>query len=58
MRDNRMIVAKSGVIQYVNEDVEESSGLFLQVKLEQGIDVADERINPEREHHGYAVRIV
>ena len=39
----RNVVTESGVIQLVNDDTEESGGLFVRVLLELGLDVDNER---------------
>ena len=40
--DRRDIIAKGGVIHFVDEDTEESSGVFVWVGLELGVDFDDE----------------
>ena len=42
MWDGRNVTAKSGVVDLVYEDAEESSGLFVRVRLELGADLNDE----------------
>ena len=41
--DARYVVAKSGVVHFVNEDSEESGGLFVRIGLELRVDLDDER---------------
>ena len=41
--DSRNAAAKSGVIHLIDENAEESSGLFIRVLLELGVDLDDER---------------
>ena len=41
--ERRNVVAEGGVIQLVNDDTEESGGLFVRVLLELGLDIDNER---------------
>ena len=36
------VVAKGGVVHFVNENTEESGGLFIRIRLELGVDLDDE----------------
>ena len=42
LRDCGNIVAESCIIQFVNEDAEESSRFFVRVRLVLGLDIDDE----------------
>jgi len=40
--DCRNLVTESGIVQRVDDDTEESGGLFIRVSLELGVDLDDE----------------
>jgi len=42
-REGGNIAAEGGVVNLVNKDTEESSGLVVRVRLELGVDLDDER---------------
>ena len=42
LRECRNVAAESGVVNLVNEDAEESSGFFVWIRLELGVDLNDE----------------
>ena len=48
-RNNRRVVAKGGVINFIDQDTEQSSSLIIWVRLELGLDVDDECRGDSRE---------